>query len=70
MSIQHHRTIRLVRTAPWAQSCPVCDQPMRLRLIMPAEQGRETRIFECRCGRTTSLAVRLRHLDTGQAPAP
>lgn len=69
MSLQHRRTIRLVRTAPWGQNCPGCDQPMRLRLVIPVEPGRETRIFECRGGRTESVAVRLRHTDTGQAPA-
>lgn len=35
---------------------------------MPAEPGRETRIFACRCGRTESVVVRLRHADIVPAP--
>lgn len=35
---------------------------------MPAEPGRETRIFECGCGRTESIMVRLRHADILPAP--
>jgi len=59
MSMQHRLPVQVVRADPWTLSCIKCSQKMKIMMATPAQKGRETRTYECACGRSerVNLAV-------------
>jgi lysyl-tRNA synthetase class I len=60
MSMQERLPDQAVRADPWTLFCPKCSQQMRIRTATPAQDGRETRAYECACGHTERIDVALR----------
>jgi hypothetical protein len=50
MSLQHHLPDQVVRADPWTLFCAECSRKMRITTATPAQDGRETRTYECACG--------------------
>jgi hypothetical protein len=57
MSMQHRLPDQAVRADPWTLFCAECAQKMRIRMATPAQDGRETRTYECACGRSERINV-------------
>jgi lysyl-tRNA synthetase class I len=57
MSIQHHLQDRVVDADPWTLFCAECSQKMRVMRATPAQEGRETRTYECVCGHSERINV-------------
>jgi len=57
MSIQHHLQDRVVDADPWTLFCAECSQKMRVMRATPAQEGRETRTYECVCGHNERISV-------------
>jgi len=57
MSIQHHLQDQVVDADPWTLFCAECSQKMRVMRATPAQEGRETRTYECVCGHSESINV-------------
>jgi hypothetical protein len=57
MSIQHHLPDQIVDADPWTLFCAECSQKMRVRRATPAQEGRETRTYECVCGHSERINV-------------
>ena len=60
MSMQESVPDQAVRADSWTLFCPKCSQQMRIRTATPAQDGRETRAYECACGHTERIDVALR----------
>jgi DNA-directed RNA polymerase subunit RPC12/RpoP len=60
MSLQHRSPDQGVRTDPWMLYCAECSQKMRIMLATPAQEGRETRTYECACGYREMVNVAIR----------
>jgi hypothetical protein len=48
-----------VPAASWMLFCPECAQKMRIIMAAPAQDGRETRTYECAYGHRESMTVAL-----------
>ena len=57
MSMQHHLPDQVVRADPWTLFCAECSQKMRVLTATPAQDGRETRTYECVCGHSERINV-------------
>ena len=57
MSMQHHLPEQVVRPDPWTLFCAECSQKMRIMMATPAQEGRETRTYECVCGHSERINV-------------
>ena len=57
MSMQHHLPDQVVRADPWTLFCAECSQKMRVMTATPAQEGRETRTYECVCGHSERINV-------------
>ena len=54
MSLQQHLPDQAVRADPWTLFCAECSRKMRIMTATPAQDGRETRTYECTCGQVSS----------------
>jgi hypothetical protein len=57
MSIQHHLQDQAAHADPWTLFCAECSQKMKVMRATPAQEGRETRTYECVCGHSESINV-------------
>jgi hypothetical protein len=57
MSIQHHLQDPVVDADPWTLFCAKCSQKMKVMRATPAQEGRETRTYECICGHSERINV-------------
>jgi hypothetical protein len=53
----HRLPDQVVRADPWTLFCAQCSQKMRITVATPAEDGRETRTYECACGGSEKIDV-------------
>ena len=69
MSMQHLLQDQVVRADPWTLFCAECSQKMRVVTATPAQEGRETRAYECVCGHSEriNLAIHRRGATTAAA---
>ena len=58
MSMQHQPD-QEVRAEPWTLFCAECSRKMRIIMASPAQEGRETRTYECACGQSEMINVAL-----------
>ena len=59
MSILHPLPDQLVRADAWTLFCAECCNEMRIVMAMPAQEGRETRTYECAYGHSERTTVAL-----------
>ncbi len=59
MSMPHSLPDHAVRQDPWTLYCVECSRKMRLMKVIPAEEGREVRTYECACGHSESFDAAL-----------
>jgi hypothetical protein len=57
MFMQHRLPDHGGRADPWTLFCAECSQKMRIIMATPAQDGRETRTYECACGRGERINV-------------
>jgi hypothetical protein len=57
MSMQHRLPHQVVRADPWTLFCAECSRKMRVMMAAPAQEGRETRTYECVCGHSERINV-------------
>ena len=50
MSMHYHMPGQAVPATSWMLFCPDCSQKMRIIMAAPAQDGRETRTYECAYG--------------------
>jgi hypothetical protein len=60
MSLQQHMPDQAFLADPWTLFCSECSQKMRIIMAVPAENERETRIYECAYGHRERIDVALR----------
>jgi hypothetical protein len=54
----------------WTLFCPECAQKMRIIMAAPAQDGKETRTFECVYGHREWMTVALHWTQTERAHMP
>jgi hypothetical protein len=59
MSMHYHMPDQVVPAASWTLFCPECSQKMRIIMAAPAQNGRETRTYECVYGHREWMTVTL-----------
>jgi hypothetical protein len=59
MSMQYHTSDQAVLADSWTLFCPECSQKMRIIMAAPAQNGRETRTYECAYGHSERINVAL-----------
>jgi lysyl-tRNA synthetase class I len=59
MSMQHRVPDQVVHADPWTLFCAKCSQKMRIMMATPAQEGRETRNYECACGHSERINLAL-----------
>lgn len=59
MLIQHRIPDQAVRADPWTLYCAECAHKMKIKMAVPAREGREIRTYECACGHSESIDVDL-----------
>jgi lysyl-tRNA synthetase class I len=59
MSIHQHMPHPFVLAESWMMFCPECSQKMRIIMAAPAQNGRETRTYECVYGHREWMSVAL-----------
>ena len=64
MSMQHHLPEQVVRPDPWTLFCAECSQKMRVMTATPAQEGRETRTYECVCGHSERINVAIHRRES------
>ena len=57
MSVQHHLKDQAADADPWTLFCAECSQKMKVMRATPAQEGRETRTYECVCGHSERINV-------------
>ena len=67
MSMQHHLPDQVVRADPWTLFCAECSQKMRVMTATPAQEGRETRTYECVCGHSERINVAIHRRESAIA---
>jgi DNA-directed RNA polymerase subunit RPC12/RpoP len=50
---------QVVLTGSWTLFCTECSQKMRIIMAAPAQDGSETRTYECACGHREWIDVAL-----------
>jgi hypothetical protein len=56
MSMQHLWPDQVIRPDAWIPPfCTGCAQKMRIMMATPGQEGRETRTYECACGRSERI---------------
>ena len=69
MSMQHRLPDQVVRADPWTLFCAECSQKMRVVRATPAQEGRETRTYECVCGHSERINAWSLHSTGSRAAA-
>ena len=64
MSMQHHLPDQVVCADPWTLFCAECSQKMRVLTATPAQEGRETRTYECVCGHSERINVAIHRRES------
>jgi hypothetical protein len=59
MSMHYRMPGQVVPAATWMLFCPDCSQKMTIVMAAPAQNGRETRTYECVYGHRESMTVAL-----------
>ena len=59
MSIRHRLPDQMVRADTGTLFCVECSHKMRIIMAMPAQEGRETRTYECACGHSKRVNMAL-----------
>jgi len=59
MSMQHHLPAQVVRADPLTLFCAECSQTMTIMMATPAQDGRETRTYQCTCGHGERIELAL-----------
>lgn len=67
MSLQQRLPTQAARADPWTLFCPECSQKMKIVITTPAEEGRETRTYECACGERERINIALHRPRDGEA---
>src|SRR3954464_11014161 len=67
MSIQHHLQDPVVGADPLTLFCAECSQKMRVMRATPAQEGRETRSYECVCGHGERINVAIHRREVASA---
>jgi hypothetical protein len=67
MSVQHGLQDEVVRADPWTLFCAECSQKMRVSTATPAQEGRETRTYECVCGHSERINVAIHRREAASA---
>jgi len=67
MSMHQYMPDQAVLAESWTLFCPECAQKMRIIMAAPAQNGRETRTYECAYGHREGINVALSL--TGNTPA-
>jgi len=57
MSLQYRLPDQAIRADPWTLFCAECSRKMRIMTATPAQDGRETRTYECTCGHGERINV-------------
>ena len=68
MPMQHRLQDQGVR-ADWSLFCAECSQKMRVMTATPAQEGRETRTYECVCGHSERINVAIHRRRAATAAA-
>ena len=69
MPMQHRLQDQGVRADPWSLFCAECSQKMRVVTATPAQEGRETRTYECVCGHSERINVAIHRRRAATAAA-
>jgi RNA polymerase sigma-70 factor, ECF subfamily len=67
MSVQHGLQDQVVRADPWTLFCAECSRKMRVMTATPAQEGRETRTYECVCGHSERINVAIHRREAASA---
>ena len=67
MSVQHGLQDEVVRADPWTLFCAECSQKMTVSTATPAQEGRETRTYECVCGHSERINVAIHRREAASA---
>ena len=67
MSIQ--RLPEMIHADPWTLFCAECSQKMKVMTATPAQEGRETRTYECVCGHSERINVAIHRRRAATAAA-
>jgi hypothetical protein len=59
MSMQQYMHEQAALADSWTLFCPECLQKMRIIMAAPAQDGRETRTYECVYGHRECMSVAL-----------
>jgi hypothetical protein len=59
MSMHQYMPDQAVLADSWTLFCPECAQKMRLIMATPAQNGRETRMYECAYGHREPITAAL-----------
>ena len=59
MSMHYHMPDQAVLAESWMLFCPECAQKMRIIMAAPAQDGKETRTYECAYGHRERINVGL-----------
>ncbi len=57
MSMHQYLPDKAVLADSWTLFCAECSQKMRIIMAAPAEDGKETRTYECACGHRERIDV-------------
>jgi RNA polymerase sigma-70 factor, ECF subfamily len=57
--LQYHLPDRIDLSDPWILFCVECSKKMKITRAMPAQEGRETRTYECACGHSERIDLAL-----------
>jgi lysyl-tRNA synthetase class I len=57
--MHYHMPDQAVLTESWMLFCPECAQKMRIIMAAPAQDGKETRTYECAYGHRERINVGL-----------
>jgi hypothetical protein len=63
MSMHQYMPDQAVFADSWTLFCPECAQKMRLIMATPAQNGRETRTYECAYGHRERITAALDQLS-------
>ena len=69
MSMQHRLQDQVVCADPWTLFCAECSQKMSVVMATPAQEGRETRTYECVCGHSERINVAIHRRGAASAAA-
>ena len=69
MSMHQYMPNQAVLADSWTLFCPECAQKMRIIMAAPAQDGKETRTFECVSGHREWMTVALHRRDVAPAAA-